>query len=124
MIGEFDSAVQRVAAKRDGNGVTPELFWEIVIALSHDIQNSHRETMQAISEVNQNAKAALHRHVDLCHGPLRRDGDPPESDFSAERRQVWVMWGVGRKVGAVALGIFMLVMAALINFGVTALLLK
>jgi hypothetical protein len=32
--------------------------------------------------------------------------------------------GVGRKVGAVALGIFMLIMAALINFGVTALLLK
>lgn len=50
MADDFDSAVQQVAREKNGQAVTPDLFWSIVLALDKDSNARHRETLAMLTD--------------------------------------------------------------------------
>jgi hypothetical protein len=92
--GAFDSAVTAVARKRNGDAVTPDLFWDIALALDTDAKARHKRVMALLEDhvaADVRREAATRdeitdwraNHVAMDHAPL------PQS--KAERD--WTEWG-------------------------------
>jgi hypothetical protein len=109
--GAFDSAVTAVARKRNGDAVTPELFWDVVLALDVDSKRReegdierHREMTDLLeghitaeqehdSVIREEIIGWRANHVAIDHAPLPQ----------AKADRDWEKWG-WRVKATVAIG--------------------
>lgn len=111
----FDSAVQRIAREKNGDRLSKEVFWDIVVALDIDSRRRHEELLAGLEGLRQETKQWQGQHIASCHrASLPRKGDPPGAD-SCGSRETWVMWNVGKKVGAALLAIAIAAIVTLVN---------
>jgi hypothetical protein len=95
----FDSAVQKVAREKNGDGVTLDLFWDITVALGTDIeainaqgQERHDETLELLSAHVAEDEEARHAQAEDCarkHEELfgrkpRRSTDSEDVDYGGK----------------------------------------